>query len=70
MIKKQEPTTKPSKKNIYRFIEEIENVKRKEDSKVLLTLFSKVTNEKPVIWGTKIVGFSSYTYESKTCKGN
>lgn len=67
---KNEPTTKPTNKDIDEFILEIEHKTRQADSKILLELFKKVTKEKPVIWGTKIVGFGTYQYESKTCKGN
>ena len=67
---KNEPTTKPTNKDISEFIEEIENKTKQEDSKILLKIFKKITKQPPIIWGTKIVGFDTYQYESKTCKGN
>ena len=66
---KAEPTTKPTDKNIDEFISEIEHKTRQADSIILLKMFKKVTKEEPVIWGTKIVGFGVYNYESKTCAG-
>ncbi len=45
------------------FLNSVENEKRREDSFVVLDLMKEVTGEKPVMWGTSIVGFGSYHYK-------
>lgn len=45
------------------FLNRVENEKRREDSFVVLDLMKEVTGEKPVMWGTSIVGFGSYHYK-------
>lgn len=37
---------------------------KKEDSLVLLQLFSNITKEQPKMWGPSIIGFGSYHYKS------
>jgi len=39
---------------------------RKDDSKRLVAFFSKIMNEKPVMWGAAIVGFGRYHYKYKS----
>jgi hypothetical protein len=48
------------------FIAAIKNDTRREDAKVVLKLFKKVTGWKAQMWGPTIVGFGAYhyTYES------
>jgi len=50
-------------KNVYDFIEGIENIKRKEDSKILLDLMKTLTKKEPKIWGKSIIGFGKYSYQ-------
>ncbi len=38
---------------------------KRDDSFVLLELYSKVTGEKPRMWGTSIIGFGLYHYKSE-----
>lgn len=38
---------------------------KKEDSFVLLDLFTKVTGQKARMWGTSIIGFGQYHYKSE-----
>ena len=47
------------------FINQIENEVKRQDSRTLLKLFSKVTGEKPRMWGSSIIGFGSYHYKSE-----
>lgn len=35
---------------------------KREDAEYLLSLFSEVSGQKPVVWGRKIIGFGSYDY--------
>jgi len=57
--------TKPTKQKAKDFLRTIEPEQKREDSLVLLKLFEKVTGEKPVMWGTSIVGFGMYHYKSQ-----
>ncbi len=54
--------TRPNQKNVHKFIESVENEKRRDDANKLLDLFERVTKRKPVMWGDSIVGFGSYEY--------
>ena len=58
--------TKETDKNVPDFINQIENPKKKADSKILLSLFQKTTGFEPKIWGDNfIIGFGKYTYKRK-----
>lgn len=57
--------TKPTEGDVNKFIESIEPEKR-EDCKKLLKLIGKITNEKPIMWGTSIVGFGTYHFKYKS----
>lgn len=47
------------------FLNTIEPEQKRKDSFALLDLFEKVTGEKPVMWGTSMVGFGKYHYKSE-----
>ena len=51
--------------NVEDFINKVENEVKRQDSLALLKLFSKVTGEKPKMWGSSIIGFGSYHYKSE-----
>jgi hypothetical protein len=51
--------------NVKDFINKVEDETKKEDSLALLKLFSKVTGEKPKMWGSSIIGFGQYHYKSE-----
>jgi len=58
--------TKETDKSVSEFINQIENPKKKADSKILLSLFQKTTGFEPKIWGDNfIIGFGKYTYKRK-----
>jgi hypothetical protein len=61
-----ENKTKPEKQSATAFLNTIEDETKRADSKVILKLMQDITGEKPVMWGTAIIGFghSHYTYES------
>ena len=44
------------------FIERVEPPQRREDARVLLALFERVTGEPAKMWGPSIIGFGSYHY--------
>jgi hypothetical protein len=48
-----------------RFIAAVSSGTKQQDSFTLLKLFSEITGEKPVMWGTSIIGFGSYHYKSE-----
>ncbi len=56
--------TKATKESVAKFIKTIEPKEKQVDSLALLKLFTKVTGEKPVMWGPSIVGFGKYNYKS------
>ncbi len=57
--------TKANKASVKDFIDAVPDPSKKQDSLALLKLFQAVTGEKPVMWGTSIIGFGSYHYKSE-----
>lgn len=57
--------TKATNQKAKDFIKTIEPELKRTDSLKLLELFTKVTGEKPAMWGTSIVGFGKYHYKSE-----
>jgi hypothetical protein len=57
--------TKETKKTAEEFLKTIQPEQKQKDGFALLELFKKVTGEKPVMWGTSIVGFGKYHYKSE-----
>lgn len=47
------------------FINAVPDTQKREDGFALLELFSKITGEKPKMWGTSIIGFGQYHYKSE-----
>jgi hypothetical protein len=56
--------TRPTDQKVEDFLETIEHNTRRGDGYTLLEIFKEVTGEEPVMWGSSIVGFGSYT---RTC---
>ena len=50
------------------FINKVPDEVKKQDSFMLLKLFSKITGEKPKMWGSSIIGFGQYHYKSERSK--
>ena len=59
---KTKTKTKPTKVSVSSFITAVENETRREDAKILVRLFQKVTGWKAKMWGPTIVGFGAYHY--------
>ena len=57
--------TQKTKQNPKDFLKTIEPEQKRADGLALLALFEKVTGEKPVMWGTSIVGFGMCHYKSE-----
>ena len=58
--------TKPTATSVDEFIESIEADQKKNDSKELVQLMTKVSGEQPVLWGSSIIGFGMKRYQSPT----
>ena len=56
--------TRPTDQRPEDFLETIEHKTRKSDGYKLLEIFKEVTGEKPVMWGSSIVGFGVYKYSN------
>ena len=59
-----EPKTKPTKASVVQFIAALEHEGRRKDAKAIDKLLRDVTGEKPVMWGTSIVGYGAYESRS------
>lgn len=61
-----EAKTRPTLASPEAFVAAVEHPRRREDAEVLLRIFTEVTGEEPVLWGTSMVGFGHhhYVYES------
>lgn len=58
-----EPKTKPTKDSVKDFISKVADEKRRTDCQVVLDLMADVTQAKPEMWGSSIVGFGRYRYK-------
>lgn len=58
-----EPKTKQNDGDVNKFLDAVENPRRREDARRVLELMRKVTGEPPKMWGSSIVGFGSYHYK-------
>ena len=56
--------TRPTNQKPEDFLETVEHPTRKSDGFRLLEVFKEVTGEKPVMWGSSIVGFGLYRYDN------
>lgn len=57
--------TLPNDASAEDFINTVPEAAKKEDSLTLLKMFSKITGEKPKMWGASIIGFGQYHYKSE-----
>ncbi len=55
--------TKRNDASVTKFIASVDK-SRQDDCNKLLKLFTSVTKEKPVMWGSSIIGFGLYHYKS------
>lgn len=60
-----EVKTKPNNASVVKFIKSVQPKDKQADALTLLNLFKKITGEKPIMWGTSIVGFGKYHYKSE-----
>jgi len=60
--------TQKTNASVTDFLDTIEDEQKRQDSYELLKIFTEVTKEKPVMWGSSIVGFGLYHYKSERSK--
>jgi hypothetical protein len=58
-----ENKTKATAASVDSYIEAIDDEPRRKDCEALAKLMARATKQKPVMWGTSIVGFGSYHYK-------
>ena len=58
--------TQKTEVSVASYIEAIEPERMRSDSQALLALMQDVTGAEPAMWGTSIVGFGSYHYQTKS----
>lgn len=55
--------TKETASSVLEFIENVENLKKREDAYKLLEIFTETTGFQAKMWGPSIIGFGSYHYK-------
>lgn len=58
-----ENKTKPTEMSVNDYITAIASESQRDDARVLLEIMQTITGQKPVMWGTSIVGFGQYHYK-------
>ena len=58
-----ENKTRPTDASVTKFLNSIENERKRQDSLTILKLMKEVTGEEPKMWGDSIVGFGDYHYQ-------
>jgi hypothetical protein len=56
-----ENKTRPESTDVGAFLDGVEP-KRRDDARVLCTMFAEITGQPPVLWGTSMIGFGTYHY--------
>ncbi len=52
-----EPKTRETDASVEDFLNSVENKERREDGLRVLEMFTRLTGERPIMWGTAIIGF-------------
>ena len=55
--------TKKTRASVAKFVDSIEDERKRKESRVVLKMMQKITGEKPKMWGPAIVGFGRYHYK-------
>jgi hypothetical protein len=58
-----EPKTKPTKLSVAAFLKKLPDAQKRDDAAALIELMRKATKSEPVMWGTSIIGFGTYSYK-------
>lgn len=56
--------TKINDASVEDFLNKISDEQKRDDSKQILKLMQKATNEKPKMWGTSLIGFGEMRFKS------
>jgi hypothetical protein len=59
----KENKTKATEASVESYFSAIEDESRRKDCEALSALMTEATKQKPMMWGTSIVGFGSYHYK-------
>lgn len=51
--------------NVDDFINSVQDETKKQDSFKLLQMFTRITGQKPKMWGNSMIGFGQYHYKSE-----
>lgn len=57
--------TKPNDASVEDFIAAVDNETKRQDSFALLEMFTRITGQRPKMWGSSIIGFGMYHYKSE-----
>jgi hypothetical protein len=57
--------TTRSKASAAAFVDSVDSEQRRKDARQLLKIFKEATGMKPVMWGSSIIGYGSYHYQSE-----
>jgi len=57
------PKTVPTDADVNVFIDAIENIDRREDTRAVTQIMERITGHPPVMWGDSIIGFGTYHYK-------
>ena len=60
---KAELKTQRNKASVSQFLSAIEDDRRRADAKSVDKMLREITDEKPAMWGTAIVGYGQYRYK-------
>jgi hypothetical protein len=58
-----EPKTKANEASVSAFLNAIKDEAQRKDAKAVAKIMKEATGDKPLMWGTSIVGFGSYHYK-------
>jgi hypothetical protein len=58
-----ENKTRATDASVTSYIAGIEDATRRQDCETLVKLMTRATKQKPIMWGSSIVGFGSYHYK-------
>jgi hypothetical protein len=58
-----ETKTKPTAVSVDDYIDAVDDERKRDDSRVLVKIMSKIAGAKPKMWGPSIIGFGTYHYK-------
>jgi hypothetical protein len=53
--------TSKTQESVNDFINQVSDIQKREDAKILDQLFQKVTGQKPAMWGPSMIGYGKMT---------